>query len=609
MHRIYPLALAIFALLAGFAMAADASRPNVVLIMMDDLGATDLGCTGSKYYQTPGIDRLAAQGMRFTQAYASCPVCSPTRAALLTGLYPARLHLTDFIPGEVDHRKHKLLRPEFHQQLPLETVTIAERLKDAGYVTAAIGKWHLGAAGFEPQRHGFDIAMGGFERGSVQSHFAPYLKEGRQLPGLENPPDGEFITERLTSEAEKFLENQHADRPFFLYLAHYAVHTPIQAQPDAIARYRAIKPSGLQRNPVFAGLVDAMDQSVGRVLAKLEERNLAENTLVIFTSDNGGLATSGQPTNLPATNNAPFREGKGYLYEGGIRVPLIVRWPGHTAAGATCDTPTITMDLSSTICAACQAPIADMQDGVSLVPLLDGKTIPTRDTLYWHYPYYSPQGGRAGGAIREGDYKLIEYYESGRRELFNLAQDVSETQNLIDREPQLAERLAAKFASWLKEVDAQMPTSNPGFVPDEQAADGSLTLAAATADVHGVMLRYEPLPHKDTLGYWVRQDDWASWDFVVTKPGRFDVELLQGCGTGSGGSQVEVAVAGQKLAATVAETGGFQVFVPRVMGSVTIAEPGRYTLTVKPRTKPGPAVMDLRSVRLLPSSSPTHREN
>jgi len=600
MLQISILTLAILSLLSGLCSAANAERPNIVFIMMDDLGATDLGCTGSKYYQTPNIDRLAAQGMRFTQAYSACPVCSPTRAALLTGLYPARLHLTDFIPGEVDPRKHKLLRPEFHQELPLETVTIAERLQDAGYVTAAIGKWHLGAAGFEPERHGFKIAMGGFERGSVVSHFAPYLKDGRQLPGLENPPDGEFITERLTTEAEKFLAQQRADQPFFLYLSLYAVHTPIQAQSDAIARYAAIKPPGLQRNPVFAGLVDAMDKSVGRVLAKLDELKLADNTLVIFTSDNGGLATSGQPTNLPATNNAPLREGKGYLYEGGIRVPLIVRWPGHAAPGSTCGVPTITMDLASTICAACEVTVSDLLDGVSILPLLEGQNIPLRDTLYWHYPHYSPQGGRAGGAVRDGDYKLIEFYDSGRREFFNLVDDISESQNLIEREPQVAERLAAKLASWLKEVDAQMPTPNAGFVPDEQAADGSILLAAETADVHGVMLRYEPLPHKDTLGFWVRQDDWASWDFVVTRPGKFDVELLQGCGNGSGGSQVDVEIADQKLTLTVQETGGFQEFVPRTIGSAKIDKPGRYTLRVKPRTKPGPAVMDLRAVRLVP---------
>lgn len=603
MLRICTLALAILSLGSGLTSAAEAGRPSVVFIMLDDLGATDLGCYGSKYYETPHIDRLASQGMRFTQAYAACPVCSPTRAALLTGLYPARLHLTDFIPGEVDHRKHKLLRPEFHQELPLERVTIAERLQDAGYVTAAIGKWHLGGTGFEPQRQGFETAMGGFERGSVQSHFAPYLKDGRQLPGLENPPEGEYITERLTAEAEKFLEQQTAERPFFLYLSHYAVHTPLQARQEAIDRYTAKGSRGLQRNPVFAGLVDAMDHSVGRVLAKLDELKLADRTLVIFTSDNGGLATSGWPTDLPATNNAPLREGKGYLYEGGIRVPLIVRWPGHAQPGSTCDVSTITMDLTATICAACNVAVSDPLDGVSIAALLEGQTIPPRETLYWHYPHYSPQGGHPGCAIRDGDYKLIEFYDSGRRELFNLATDASESQNLIDREPQVAERLAAKLASWLKQVDAEMPTPNRGYVPTEQAEDGSIALAADSAEVHGVMLRYEPLPHKDTLGFWVRQDDWASWEFSVTKPGTFEVELLQGCGTGSGGSQVDVEVADQKLTMTVQETGGFQQFVPRTIGSVTFAKSGSYTLTVKPRTKPGLAVMDLRAVRLLPKTA------
>jgi hypothetical protein len=261
------------------------------------------------------------------------------------------------------------------------------------------------------------------------------------------------------------------------------------------------------------------------------------------------------------------------------------------------------MDLTATICAACGVAVSDPLDGVSIVPLLDGGTTLNRDALYWHYPHYSPQGGHPGGAVRKGDYKLIEFYDSGRRELFNIATDVSESQNLIDRQPQVAERLAAQLASWLKQVDAEMPTPNSGYVPTEQAEDRSLTLAADAADVHGVMLRYEPLPHKDTLGFWVRQDDWASWEFIVTKPGKFEVELLQGCGTGSGGSQVDIAVAGQTLAMTVQETGGFQEFVPRKIGSVTLDKPGRYTLSVKPRTKPGGAVMDLRAVRLVPETA------
>lgn len=587
--------------LATSALGADAERPNVVVILIDDLGWADLACSSSRYYQTPNIDRLASQGMRFTQAYASCPVCSPTRAALLTGKYPARLHLTDFIPGEIDRRKHKMLRPEFHQELPLDEVTLAEMMAGAGYATAAIGKWHLGGTGFEPQRQGFETALGGFERGSVVNYFAPYLKDGRKLPGLENSPPGEYITERLTAEAERFLE-EHGDQPFLLYLSHYAVHTPLQAREEVIAKHASIRPPGLQRNPVFAAMVESMDDSVGRVLRKLDELKLADSTLVIFTSDNGGLATSGSPTNLPATNNAPLREGKGYLYEGGIRVPLIVRWPTRIKPGSTCDVPTSTIDLLPTICATCNIAVPQAIDGVSFLPLLEGENSLARNALYWHYPHYSPQGGKAGGAIRQASYKLIEFYDNGRRELFDLAEDPGESRNLIESEPKVATRLAAELAAWRERVGAEMPTPNADFVPDEQAADGTITLPAETSDVHGVMLRYEPLPHKDTLGFWVRPDDWASWDFVVSKPGQFEVEILQGCGNGSGGSQVEFSVAGQKLNATVEETGGFQQFVARNIGSVTLDKPGKYTLTVKPLSKPGPAVMDLRRVRLLPQS-------
>ena len=325
---------------------------------------------------------------------------------------------------------------------------------------------------------------------------------------------------------------------------------------------------------------------------------------MIFTSDNGGLATSGQPTSLPATNNAPLRGGKGYLYEGGIRVDLIVRWPGRVQSGTTCDVPTSTIDLAPTIAEACGLKFPEPIDGVSLVPLLEGKRELGRDTLYWHHPHYSPQGGRPSGAIREGDFKLIEFFEQGRRELFNLADDVGEHVNLIDKLPQRAERLAARLDAWRKELDAKMPVGkNPNFVPDEQAADGSITLRAETAEVHGVMIRYEPLPHKDTIGYWVRKDDWVRWDFVVEKPGRFEVEMLSGCGTDSAGSEVAFTTAGQTLVTTIAATGGFNQFEPRTIGTVQIGRPGRYTLSVKPRTKPGRAVMDLRRVRLLQKGS------
>jgi arylsulfatase A-like enzyme len=350
------------------------------------------------------------------------------------------------------------------QQLPLEEVTLPEVLRAAGYVTAAIGKWHLGGEGFEPQQQGFDVAAGGFERGSVASHFAPYLKDGRQLPGLANPPAGEYITDRLTAEAERFLE-QNVERPFFLYLSHYAVHTPLQGKRDVVARYEAVKPTGPQRNPVFAAMIEAMDDSVGRVLAKLDELELADRTLVIFTSDNGGLSTSGQPTPLPATSNLPLRAGKGYLYEGGIRVALIARWPGHIRATTTCDVPTSTIDLPPTIAAACGAKFPGPLDGVSILPLLKGARSLDRDALYWHYPHYSPQGGLPGGAVRRGDYKLIEHYESGRRELFNLADDLGEQTDLADKEPARVRQMAEQLAAWRQSVRASMPKPNPRVAP------------------------------------------------------------------------------------------------------------------------------------------------
>ncbi len=570
----------------------------MVLIVIDDLGWADLGCYGSRFYRTPNLDRLAAQGMRFTHAYAACPVCSPTRAALMTGRYPARLHITDWIPGLDVTPQRRLARPDFRQELPLEEVTIAEVLREGGYTTASIGKWHLGGDGYEPTRQGFRLSKGGNAAGGVQSHFAPYLRDNKTLPGMEDSPQGEYLADRLTAEAERFIEDNKTG-PFFLYLSHYAVHTPLNGKPDLIERYRGAPAGGLQSNPVYAAMVENMDESVGRVMRKLDALNLTDNTLLIFTSDNGGLATTEGPK-TPPTNNGPLREGKGHLYEGGIRVPLIVRWPGQVRADTTSSGPTSSYDLFATIAEVCNLP-APPTDGVSIRPLLAGAAeLAGRDTLYWHYPHYSPQGGKPGGAIRQGEYKLIEFYEQGRRELFNVVRDVSESTNLADVEPERVERMAALLADWRSQLDVQMPRPNPQYVPDTQAADGTITLPARSAELHGVMVRYEPLPHKNTIGYWVRPEDWIRWDFRVVTPGEFVIEILQGCGAGSGGSRVEFSVAGQSVVTTVEDTGGFQKFVAREIGKIKIAQPGDYTLSVKPRSKPGAAVMDLRQVRLVP---------
>lgn len=586
----------------GAAQAADekpVGKPNVILVVIDDLGWADLGCYGSTFHKTPNLDRMAADGARFTQFYAACPVCSPTRASIMTGKWPARLHLTDWLPGRGDRPDQKLARPAFQQALPLDEVTLAEVFHDAGYATAHIGKWHLGGAGFEPTKQGFDLNIAGDQAGSPASYFAPYRRQGRVMPGLEEAPEGEYLTDRLTDETLRFIE-RNRERPFFVYLPHFTVHIPLQAKPEWIAKHPAATPfRGAQNSPVYAAMIDSLDESIGRMFARLAEWKLDERTIVLFTSDNGGLATLEGP-HTPATSNAPLREGKGFLYEGGVRVPMLAKWPGKIRPGTVNDTPAASIDLFPTLVELCGLKSEARPDGVSLAPLLTGAGPVAREALYWHYPHYANQGGKPGGAIRSEQYKLIEYYENGRRELFDVSKDPRETQNLADKSPEVVERLAKKLDDWRRDVGAQMPTPNPNYVPNPQADDGSITLAASSAEVHGTMLRYEPMPHKNTLGFWVRPEDWASWEFTLKKPGKFQVTLLQGCGNGSGGSDVEVSVAGQKLRFQVEQTGGFQAFVPRMIGEVTLSEPGRHALEIRPQSKPGPAVMDVRQVRLTP---------
>ena len=586
------------ATLAENVAAAD-GRPNVVLIVADDLGWADLGCYGSTFHRTPHLDAMAGGGCRFVQAYAASPVCSPTRAALLTGKHPARLHLTDWLPGRADMPTQRLRRPAIRQALPLEEITLAELLKGAGYATAHIGKWHLGGPGFGPTRQGFDLNVAGDGSGSPLTYFAPFARAGRAMPGLEEAPDGQYLTDRLTLEAERFLE-QHRTEPFFLYLAHYAVHIPLAAKKELVAKFPSWDgtPHGRQENPIYAAMLESVDEGLGRLLAKLDELGLAGNTVVIFTSDNGGLATREGP-HTPATCNAPLREGKGWLHEGGLRVPLIVRWPGRVKP-AVVETPVWSGDLVPTIRALCGLTDDPPGDGMSLAGLLTERQPIAPRALYWHYPHYSNQGGRPGGAIREGDWKLVEFFEDGRRELFDLRRDPGETTNRSAKDPEKVEELAAKLQAWRTSVGAQMPTPNPAYSPNPPARDGSITLRARAADVHGVMLRDEPLPHKDTLGFWTMADDWASWEFDTNAPTEYSASALIGCGKGSGGSMVEFRVAGQSVRLTVPETGGFQAFQEVELGRITIDRPGRHRLEVRALSKPGPAVMDLREVRLVP---------
>jgi arylsulfatase A-like enzyme len=468
------ISLALFFAALGFAPTPSyaADRPNVVFILADDLGWADLGCYGSKFYQTPNLDRLAREGARFTDAYAACNVCSPTRASILTGKHPARLHLTDWLPGRASRPEDKLLAPTIEPHLAVEELTVAEALKAGGYSTCFIGKWHLGGPGFYPDQQGFDVNIGGCEKGHPPSYFSPY-----DIPTLPNGPKGEYLTDRLTDEAVEFIGRaSRQPHPFFLYLAHYAVHTPLQAKPESIKRYedratRLPPPSGpefiidqgrrvrqIQRHPVYAAMVESLDQSVGRVLRQLEKLNLETNTIVFFTSDNGGLSTAeGWPT-----SNLPLRAGKGWPYEGGVREPLLVRWPGVIRPGSIYAQPVISMDFYPTILAMVGLPPRRTQhvDGISFAPLFHGDNVPAH-CLFWHYPHYSNQGGRPHAAARDGNWKLIQWFENSQVELYDLQSDVGERHNLAAEQAETAKALQQKLRAWRQEVGAQMPTPNP----------------------------------------------------------------------------------------------------------------------------------------------------
>lgn len=421
-------------------------QPNIVFILVDDMGWADGGSFGSKYYQTPNIDRLAAEGMRFTQAYASCAVCSPTRAAIQTGKSPARLHITDWIAGEGAPKNSRLIIPDWQKQLPLEEITVAEALKQLGYVTGHIGKWHLGGSNFYPEHQGFDVNIAGGHTGHPASYWWPYGASNatHRVPDLakRGGRDGEYLTDRLTDEAIEFI-TANRDRRFYLQLAHYAVHTPLMGKEDLAAEFKFRPGANGQSNAVYAAMLKSLDDSVGRILKQLEELHLAERTVVIFTSDNGGLVTS-QP---PATSNAP----------------LPVKAPWLTRSGAVCATPVISTDFFPTLVelAGADASVArTAQDGVSLVPLLKGSSGWRRDSLFWHYPHYWNVGKVSPySVVRIGDWKLIRFYETGREELYDVHDDVGEAHDLAlvsDFHTKRTE-LSARLDAWLKDVGAQMP--------------------------------------------------------------------------------------------------------------------------------------------------------
>ncbi len=454
---------------ATVAAAQKTRRPNIVLILIDDYGWRDTGFNGSRFYETPHIDRLAREGMVFTDGYSASPVCSPTRAAIMTGKFPARLHLTSHLQGASNRYHHtKVIQPSARLALPLEEVTIAEMLRDQGYRTACIGKWHLGTQGFLPSDQGFDVSLAGDEAGSTNNFFYPaWLKKVT----LEGKP-GEYLTDRLTTLAVDFIESNR-ERPFFLYLPHFAVHTPIEGKPEKVKKYDAkARAEDPQNYGEYAAMIESVDESVGRVLAALEKAGVAENTLVLFSADNGGV-TSLEWKGRPVTSNLPLRLGKGHVYEGGIRVPTVVRWPRVTKPGSRSAEPVVSYDYAATLAEAAGVPREKLprMDGRSFVGALRGRAGKVRD-LFWHYPHYSPQKGRPAAAMRNGDDKLILFFEEGRMELYDLKNDIGETKDLAGVEVAKAAAMRKRLEAWLRETGAQIPAKNPQYDPAREFAVG-----------------------------------------------------------------------------------------------------------------------------------------
>lgn len=455
-------------------------RPNIIFILVDDLGWRDLSAYGSSFHSTPNLDRLVARGAMFTDAYASSPVCSPTRASILTGRYPARIGLTQYIGG---HSVGKLLDVPYFHRLPMQETTIASTLRKEGYQTWHVGKWHLGGDDSKPTDHGFDVNIGGCEWGRpMHGYFSPW-----KIPSLTDREDGEYLTDRLTDEAVDLLHRRDPTKPFFMNLWHYAVHTPVQAPENLVQKYEAKrKESGLesepfeegeafpcfhkrfekvtrrryQSNPGYAAMMENLDQNVGRLLAELDSLGLTDNTLIVFTSDNGGLSSAeGSPT-----CNSPLSEGKGWMFDGGCRVPLIAAWPGRITPGTVCHTPVTSTDFFPTLLEAAQLPLMPNQhaDGTSLMPIFENQPF-NRGAIFWHYPHYSNQGGTPGSAIREGKWKLVEFFEDGTIKLFNLDEDIAELQDLSSSEASTSARLHSQLKKWREEMMALIPSKNSNY--------------------------------------------------------------------------------------------------------------------------------------------------
>ncbi len=471
-------------------------KPNIIFILIDDMGWQDLSCTGSSFYETPNIDSLREQGMMFTQGYAACPVCSPSRASIMSGKYPVSTGITDWIYHErpsdspSGNSRGRLIDSPYLDHLPLEEVSLAKGLKEGGYQTWHVGKWHIGKEPWYPENHGFDKNIGGCHLGAPgeAGYFSPW-----EIDGLKDAdvPEGTYLTDYLTDRTLDLLKERDSDHPFFLNLWYYSVHTPIEAKEDKIRKYEEkARNMGLdkiqtfeegdlfpceqkkderilrrlvQSDPVYAAMIESLDENIGRVLAELKDQNIFDDTLIVFTSDNGGLSTAeGSPT-----CNLPLAEGKGWMYEGGVREPLLISWPEKVKSSSLCSEPVSSPDFYPTLLEAAGLPLRPEQhvDGVSMIPLMTGEGSFDREALFWHYPHYGNQGGTPGSSILMYPWKLIEFFENGRVELYNLEQDPGEQIDLAVSETERAAIMKGKLHLWQSEKGALIPERNPDFKP------------------------------------------------------------------------------------------------------------------------------------------------
>jgi arylsulfatase A len=597
--------------------------PNVVLILADDMGVFDLACYGRSDHRTPNLDRLCAEGIKHTSAYCGLPICSASRASLLTSKFPARLHLTTYLPGRADAPSQRLLQPEIEPALIPSAQTLAEVLKRSGYATGIFGKWHLGGGSSSPLEQGFDVSIEPSGNGDP-------LTSGGKNENL------------ITDKAIEFIK-AHSDKPYFCYVPHHSPHIMLSAQQSKLDR------NAQAWNPLYASVIESLDESIGRLLSAIDESGQAANTIVLFSSDNGGLhVPEGHPT--PATYNGTYRAGKGYLYEGGLRVPLLVRWPSKIARDRTIDAPVSLMDLMPTVLEA-----AGIETGKSVGPI-DGQSQlaawtqaknPAEDrAFYWHLPHYTNQGSKPSGAVRRGNWKWVEDYETQSGELFDLSQDLSERNNLAKSQPEVAAQMHQLLIGWKTSLAAQECLPNPQVQTErnaelyidqnaslidgrtqsaQQIADAwaawrssmnkaieksqpklkktpsGITLLASESKTHGKRIRYEPETFKNVVGYWTEVDDWVEWSMDVPKTGTYRVELHCGCGSGNGGSMVDVQIENpaQTLEWKVRDTGHFQNIVIEPIGQITL-QAGTGKLRIKPKTKAAAAVADIREIHLIP---------